>query len=168
MTLEFIGESYTRRQESKAEAREVQHYRDIKDSIEGINPDSYTDPKLREIAEAVKEQFNDVFSAAVDYIKAADTHDEFTRRELKTISPEKKDALQSVSDDRVATHNFLMNNINILGFSLQKLNIDNKIITDIINEDRKLNLKNETDRRSVERWARIIAKYLATVSETTL
>jgi hypothetical protein len=141
---------------------------DVKTSIEQIDPDmDYGDEKKNEIAKSIKDDYQTLLDSIRAYVESADIQEHFAKKNRSEITAEAKDKLIELDADRRATHNMLITDINILDYNLKQLGIDNKLIYAIIKEDRRLN-QAESDRRAVERWARDVGKYLATLSETTL
>jgi hypothetical protein len=101
-----------------------------------------------------------------DYLRCADEHEFFVKHEGAEIDQDKKIKLEDLGNARTSAHNLLIAQLNQVAFELRGLGIDNNLIRDIIGEDRKLS-KDESDRRPVEHWARSLARYFATVAETT-
>ncbi len=157
----------------------VKSYLDVKRSIEALDVEKdYGDPKKNEIVPSLKQDLDDLIASALEYVKTSDKEEEYAKRYGSMITEESKAKLEEVGKDRTAAHNILMGNLNIIKFYLDIMGIDNNLMRAIVGEDRKLDLNDNRapipqmkdpggDRRRVEVWARAIADYLATVSETT-
>jgi hypothetical protein len=149
--------------------RDVKSYLETKQIIDAIDMTKYRgkDEEAYMAAEVREDFYVALKGAILVYLQSADTEEYAWKTNGSEIDVDAKARLEELGMDRTSTHNTLMDELNYLDFRLKKLNIDNTLNRAIIGTDRKIDKTNPNDRRAVERWARNVADYFATLSETT-
>lgn len=147
----------------------VDSYLELKGIIDSPSTyEDYEDERKNDIAGSIKDDFDSLVRAIRDYVKSANDQEDYMRLHGSEVTEEAKDKQVLLDADRKSTHNMLIQQLNVVAFELKSLGIDNKLIRAIIGSGNKIDTHNEAERRSVEKWAREVGDYLATVSETTL
>lgn len=103
-------------------SKDLDSFRKMQNDVEELEKKANRskNKEKKEAATDVRECFDFLVSGLLDYVKSANSHDLYSKMSGSEVSQQSKDSLLGLSQDRVVSHNNLINDLNNLKLALRR------------------------------------------------